>query len=448
MSGPARGGAAQSGMTLVEVLLVLALITIASYTFTNWINKTRQQTERQVAASEMLQRDLRTITNLRAGLQGCAELIMNYGVGDNTGDAMLPLHSLVVDSVIASTVKSASNPIPAPGPVGFSGWATVSVTGQVDMNGPLDANAIVWGDEIMYVAELNPVTFTAYYSESGSTWSPAGVGTGTSTNAEIVSIDRLQFVYDYLTWDTRTAVAGSGEGLRLVEWRSQPVIEYSSLNGLTDTPSVYPGVSTCCPRLMASCQYLTSTGYTLAYNPANATLTAACSSCFYSLTPEADVANDIPISSPGDLAMGSWAYLDDFDEIASFSAKPGVNLGRIARANGGAGGQEAGSASYSIALNATGQSTSTTVVGLQGDGVPLMVPAYAVLNYAIPESLGGGGGIGFPAGFEVAVAGQANSREIYLRLVYLASNGGTYSPGTFQALSETSEISVDPLFDF
>jgi type II secretory pathway pseudopilin PulG len=444
MSAPARGDS-QGGMTLIELLLLTAIISVACYSFTRFIVSTRQATARQEGAGELLQRELRSVTNLRAGLAGCVELIANYG--DSTGDALLPLHSMVVASVNASAASPTAGQ-GCPGPVAFSGWPTVEDANEVDTNGPTDPGATQWGDEIMYVAELNPVTFTAYYGQSGSIWVPVGSSSGNTTNAEVLSVQRLQFVYDYLSWDTRTTVSGSGEGLRLTEWRSQPVIDYTSLSSLTDSPGTYTG-NVCCPRLAAACQYLTSTGYTVAFNPDNVTLTSTCSSCFYPLQPESSVYSPgVPEALPTTLAMYSWAYLDDFDLVQSYGAKPGVDLGRINRANGNASGQTSAPGGYSVSLNTTGASTSTSVKSLQGPGTPLLVPAYAEANYAMPATAGSLGGTGFPAGFEVAIDGADNSREIFLRLVMLASNAGTLSPGVFQALQETSEMSVATQSDF
>ncbi|HTA17337.1 MAG TPA: hypothetical protein VK786_06300, partial [bacterium] len=196
-------------------------------------------------------------------------------------------------------------------------------------------------------------------------------------------------------------------------------------------------------------QYLTSTGYTVAFNPDNVTLTSTCSSCFYPLQPESSVYSPgVPEALPTTLAMYSWAYLDDFDLVQSYGAKPGVDLGRINRANGNASGQTSAPGGYSVSLNTTGASTSTSVKSLQGPGTPLLVPAYAEANYAMPATAGSLGGTGFPAGFEVAIDGADNSREIFLRLVMLASNAGTLSPGVFQALQETSEMSVATQSDF
>jgi hypothetical protein len=237
-------------------------------------------------------------------------------------------------------------------------------------------------------------------------------------------------------------------GLRLTEWRSQPLIDYTSLSSLTDSPGTYSG-NVCCPRLAAACQYLTSTGYTMAFNPANVTLTSACSSCFYPLQPESSVYSPgVPEAMPATLPMYSWAYLDDFDLVQSYGAKPNVDLGRINRANGNSGGQTSAPGGYSIALDTSGTSTSTSVISLQGPGGPLQVPDYAVANYTMPTSAGSMGGTGFPAGFEVAIDGADNSREIFLRVAMLASNAGTLTPGVFQAQDETTEMSVATQSDF
>jgi type II secretory pathway pseudopilin PulG len=424
-------------MTMIELLILTAIMSLACYSFTRFIQSTRQAAGRQDAAAELLQRNLRSVTNLRAGLQGCVELIANYG--DGTGNALLPLHTMVKNSAIASASLPTAA-LGAPAPVAFSGWPTVETANEVDMVGPTDPGATVWGNEIMYVAELNPITFTAYYTQSGVNWVVSVASSLTTTSAEIVTVRRFQFVYDYLSSDPHTTVPSSGQGLRLTEWRSQPVIDYSSLSSLTDSPSTYSGNS-CCPRLAATCAYLTSAGYTMAFEPANTTLTATCSTCFYPLTPENLVAGSgaTPITLPTTIPMYSWAYLDDYDLVQSYGAKPNVDYGRISRADGYASGQTSAPSAYSVAFNTSTTASSTSVVGLQGPGGLLSVPAYADTGYA---------GTGFPAGFEVAIDGQVGSREIYMRLVLMASNMGTGNAGIFQALPESSEISVAPQSDF
>ncbi|HTB21294.1 MAG TPA: hypothetical protein VK914_01160 [bacterium] len=423
-------------MTFVELMVLVAILGMASYSMSRFILSTRQAASRQDAATEMLQRSLRSLSNLRAGLQGCVEILANYG--DGTGDAMLPIHNMLVASVAAS--ESLTAVVGPPAPVSYSAWPTVETVPQVDMSDA--AGDTSWGNEIMYVAELNPITFTAYYNYNGSAWI-SGADLGNSSDAEVLSVMRLQFVYDYLAHDPRTLVPGSGEGLRLVEWRSQPFIDYTSLSTLTDTPGTYAG-NTCCPRLAAACAYLSAAGYNTAFDPTYVTQSAG-DNCFFPIV-EANISGGIPENLPATFPMYSWAYLDDYDLVQSFGAKPGVMIGRVTRADGYAGGQTASPASYSVALNDnTGASSSTTVVGLQGAGGAAQVPAYAQANYVDADNLGGPG---FPSGFEVAIAGQINSREIVMHLVLMAANAGTTSPGVFQALAQTSEISVATQSDY
>jgi len=444
-----RGKAGQGGMTFVELMVLVALLGMLSYSMSRFIISTRYAASRQDAAAEMLQRDLRSLSNLRAGLQGCVEILADYG--DATGDVMKPIHTMLLDSVAAS--ESVTTVVGPPAPVAFSSWPTVETAPEVDMTDA--AGDTSWGNEIMYVAELNPITFTAYYTYSAGAWSyvtspTSSTYTNESADAEVLSVMRLQFVYDYLAKDPHSVVPGSGEGLRLVEWRSQPVIDYTSLNTLSDTPGTYSAGThgdSCCPRLEAACQYLNANGYTVAFNPLDVTLSAG-EACFFPMAEANIVGTGISEPLPTTVAMYSWAYLDDYDLIQSFGARPGVDLGRVTRADGYAGGQTASPTMYSVALNdntGVASYTNYTVKGLQGAGSAAPVPAYAQANYTDED---GFGGIGFPAGFEVGIAGQVNSREIVMRLTLMASNAGTNSPGVFQALAETSEISVATQADY
>jgi hypothetical protein len=416
----------QDGLTLVELLFLIAMTTVAISVFSRFILGTRNATARQEASGELMQRGMRISTNLRSGLQGAELIIANYA--DNPpGGNLATLHGIVYSSVIASG---------APAPVTFSCWPTVVNEGMVDLS--QDAGAVDWGNEIMYVSELNPITFTAQYNEpNGNTpWVVGPSTTPIATSAEVVSVPRYQFVYDYLSWDTGTALAGKGMALRLTEWRSQPYINYSSLFSFVDVSLSAQGY----PRLSASCAYLTQSGYTLAFAAGNVTATTNCGTCFYPLV-AAGVPS--PITYTPVLPMYSWANMDDYDVVQSFAAKPlpGNGLGAVHLANGDAGGRTAAPGTYSIAFNDVASSGGFSaangpfVTGLQGPGGALTVPQYALLNY-------GGAHPGFPAGFEISVGGGVSSREIFMRVVLMASNAGTESNGTFQAFQENSEISV------
>ncbi len=428
----------ERGMTLLELTFLVLLLSYASYIITRFLTGTRQAVGRQEAAQYMLQDVTRSLANLGASLATCTELITGYA--DSTGTGMLPLRTLIASSIAAA--PAAPNTAP-PKPVGFSLWPTAvdeSVTGEVDMSGPSGSGAVDWGDEIAYVCNLNPITFTAYYSNSGGNWSVTTPSSSTSDQAEVISVGRYQLVYDYLSYDPSSVVNGA-EGLRLTEWRSQPLVNYSSLSGLTDTPTTYG--NGCCPRLTAACDALSSDGYTYAFDPAAATLTANCSACFFALTPAA-IGSGSPASPPATLPTGSWGYLDDYDLMMTNQSQAGVDLGRIARAGASAGGEDAAASSYSVAFNVTGTFSADSVVALQGPGGDLAVPAYAQAN----ATSGSMGGPGFPAGFEVAVGGVPGGREAFLRLVLMAANSGTYATGSYQALSGSAEASFAPAFDF
>lgn len=431
MSGAGSKQSSQQGLTLVELLFLIALTTVAISVFSRFILGTRQATARQEASGELLQRGMRITTNLRSGLQAAELIIANNS--DLTANALGGLHGIVYNSVVASG---------APVPVSFSVWPTVVNETMIDLS--QDAGASNWGNEIMYVAELNPITFTAYYNEpSGNTpWVVGQAITPTGTSAEIVSVPRFQFVYDYLSWDTGTALAGKGMGLRLTEWRSQPYINETALFSFVDVSLTASGY----PRLSASCAYLSQTGYTLAFAANNVTETTTCTTCFYPLVA---TSNPSPVTYTPILPMYSWANMDDYDMVQSFAAKPmsGGGIGGVHLANGDSGGRTSAPGTYSIAFNDVAGSggfsaaSGPYVNALQGPGGALTVPQYSLLNY-------GGSYPGFPAGFEISVGGAVSSREIFMRVVLMASNAGTEHVGTFQAFQETSEISIAPQNDW
>lgn len=424
---------AQDGLTLIELLFVVAMTAVSIFVFSRFIVSTRNNMARQEAAGELLQRDMRIITNLRSGLQGAELFIANYN--DLPTAPLATLHGIVYNSVINSG---------APAPVTFSVWPTVINESLVDLS--QDAGAVDWGNEIMYVSELNPITFTADYYEANGVgvlpWVVGNAATPTNTSAEIVSIPRFQFVYDYLSWNTGTAFAGKGLGLRMVEWRSQPYINRAAIISFQDNSWTAQGY----PRLTASCDYLSSTGYTLAFAAANVTATTNCGTCFYSIIAPSTLAS--PITYTPNLVMYSWANVDDYDMVQSFSAHAGQTVGAVRLANGESSGKTSAPGSYSIAFNDVApnggfsSSSGPYVNGLQGPAGSIKVPQYALLNY-------GGTYPGFPAGFEISVGGAVSSREVFIRSVLMASNAGSSGGvGTFQALQETTEISIAPQNDW
>ncbi|MGH7441689.1 MAG: hypothetical protein ACREKE_03330, partial [bacterium] len=405
-----RGQHGEQGMTLMELTFLLLLLSMAAFIFTRFLTGTRDAVSRQDASQYMLQSEVRSVANLTSGLNTCVELLTGYG--DATGAAMQDMRNLVNSSVAGAPIGPNTAP---PAPVTFSLWPTVQNAAQAELNGPLDPGNVNWGDELAYVAALNPITFTAYYTQGGTgNWSVSTESASTSTIAEVLSVGRYQFVYDYLAWNPQSLINGAGQGLRLTEWRSQPFVSYASLSSLTDSPQTYGATNTCCPRLEAACSYLSGAGYSYAFNPQNATMTA--SACFYALT-DAAIGTSTPSSAPTVLPTGSWAYLDDYDLLLTNQTKGGFDQGRVSRADGGSGGQTAASAGYSVAYNVTGQllGSAVSVVALQGAGTSLAVPAYAKLD----DSSNGMGGIGFPAGFEIEVDGQQGSREAVLSLTVM-----------------------------
>jgi len=436
------GGPGQDGMTLVELLFLLAMVTIAMTVISRFILTTRSSITRGEAAADLINRNLRIATNLRSGLQGAIEFITAYGPPDPTLTGMSALHTLVINSVAASSTSITA----VPSPVTFTSWPTATLNwNEVDMNGPVDVSATVWGNEIMYVSILNPLTLTAEYAWSSSSDSWAYTATSsTSTVGEVVKLDRYQFVYDYLAWDTRTAIAGVGNGLRLVEWRSQPFVSWDSLTSFKDVSccGTSAAATPCCPRLTAAVNLLPGAGYNTSFNPADVTFSSAvCSSCFYPTQPVASVT--VPYAQPALIPMYSWAYMDDYTMAQSFSAKPGVNLGHIYVADGHSSGQTAAPSAYSIAFNTisfmAAPAGSFPLVTLQGPGGGLQVPRWSDCDMA---------GWGFPAGFEVAINGNVGSREVVLRTVLMASNGANTKALTFQAEEQVTEISVAPSPDF
>jgi len=370
------------GLTLVEQLFVLAMVGFMLVPVMNYLRDTRNSLLRSENQGELLRRNVRIGSNLRTGLSTTDLLLARYSAGPDLSD----LRTRIKNSV--------------PAVVAFSTAPMVENATEPKLLSPPSATSDSWGNELMYLANLNPVTFTVCYT--GCVGAPTS-----STLRDSVSVDRMQFVYIYLAQDPNARLGTlPGGGLRLVEWRSRPFISYGAISQFTDVSGK--------ARLTESVKYLSGAGYNLAFDKDNPTTPE---DAFYRISPTgATLATmvDNTVVAPSTFSRSSWAYVDEYDYSMETSPPAQIDRGRISRGAGG--GQVSGPGDVMVALNTFQPTTSAT---WKLDGIRLPGKAGNVPQYATGDL----GTAGFPAGFEVSVWGRPSARIVVLRRVLISVSG-------------------------
>jgi hypothetical protein len=386
-----RGQAAQGGYSLIELMLVVGMAGITIAAITRFAFRTRVDLLRQEDAGELALRNNRISQNLQATIKTAQLALVNGGADFSA------LRAYVLNSLAATG---------APKPASFSNPLTASTDREPYLSGTAAAGTLatgMWGDELMLITSAGPVSFTAY---SGSC-------------TEVVSADRLQFVYIYLGKAPGTALPNGSPALRLVEWRSQPVVAFQSI-------SAYVGTNSCASRLTSVAAALVTAGYNLAFDVASPSpMTSPSSGAFYQvLSPTAGNGYNAWASynvTPPLLAESSWAYMDDFDYVQAYNCRPGLDRGRVSR--GLTQGSITAPSTFSMAYNTTSSNAAFKVGSLEAPGGNITVPKFAPADELGP---------GFPGGFEVSMVGESKAREFYIRHVLMVA-GALRANSTVQA---------------
>ena len=397
MKRPGPGpGDPQHGLTLVELLFAMAMFGVLLVVVVRFTSDTRFGLMRNEAASELSTRNRILASNLRATI--------------HSNRLLLP-RSSVYDDVRAIVKASPASVSGTPLPVAFSLSPQLVNAQEPQLLTPPSATSGAWGNELLMVANLPPVQLTVCYS--GCVGAP-----NSATIREEVSVARLQFVYLYLAQDPSHRVPGlTGGGLRLVEWRSQPFLNYNTLD--------YSA-----PRLTGTVKAALAQGYTSAVS--HSSLHDAANA-FYTLQNN-DVTPLANLGAPAVLSQSHWAYVDEFDLSAHLNPRPGLNRGRIRRSGGG--GDVAGPSNIVIALNTYQPSVNPTwkAVQLRGPGRQISLP-----RYATPDN----GAANFPAGFEVGIFGKPNARQVIVNHVLMATGGYGTPSGQYLAHEAQQNVAVD-----
>jgi hypothetical protein len=389
-------------MTLTELMVTLAMMSVLLVAVVRFVAGTRLSLGKQEMQGEMLVRSSRIGANMRASIGSARLLLADYG-----GSPDFSSYRNWVRAGIAAKAPNTAQPASFCLPPLVSNYRSAplySVTPSVQA---------IWGDELLYLASLKPLTLTVKY------------GTGLTDVAQVLSLDRVQFVYLYPAL-VPVRMGGQAQGLRLAEWRSQPYILYGSIKDFTNTGAA--------PRLSRTCDALAAAGYNWAFDLDNI---SSPSAAWYKVS--ASSVN--PMIQPDGIGPSvapeeEWGFMDDFDYVADFQPLPGVDRGQVARV--GAGGEAVTRGRYLIAFNTNAASVSPAVKtsGLIFQGKSIDVPAHAQADR--------GGQSGFPGGFEVAVIGRPKAREVVLRHVLMAigASDPQLPAGTRRASEATEFVEV------
>lgn len=361
----------ERGLTLTELMVALAMMSILLGAVMRYAFSTQQGLLKQEASAELLTRSGRINSNLRAGLNGVRLLLADYGGAPDFS----AYRSLVRSSIAAQPGTPQPAPFTLPPVVTNARYANLGATNT--------AERAHWGNELLFLATLQPLTLTVKFA------------TSPSPTAQSLSLDRVQFVYIYPALVSLNR-GGQAQALRLTEWRSQPFILYGSLSESTGQ------------RLSKTCEALVDAGYTWAYDLDQAT---EMDQIWYQVKDSGSPLLVPDAGGPGTLPQAYWAYVDEYDFVGSFHARPGLDQGRVARTGGGA---ASGPANFILAFNTVDPATEPQWRSpkLSAPGKALQVPAYA--------QAGRGGQPSFPGGFEVAILGKPQARELVLRHVLSA----------------------------
>ncbi|HXC64130.1 MAG TPA: type II secretion system protein, partial [bacterium] len=308
----------QRGYSLVELMFVVGIAGIAISSIVRFTFQSRMDLSRQEVATDLYNTNARIGSNLREDLQSAQFILANYSTANMTA--------------LMAVVRASTTAGGAPAPVAFTMPPVVTTMNDPDLTGTA---AATWGDELMYVAQLSPVTFTVQ--------DPVAWGGCTCTSSTL-AVERFQFVYDYLTNANTATIPDLGRSLRMVQWRSAPFFDLGSIDPTKSGRSPL-AISETVATVMAM-------GYTTALDIFN---TQAITTAFYTLVSPSSgpIYTTTPVTSAmTTLPQSSWAYMDDYDSLQAYKTRAGVNRGQIS--NSGGFGSIAAPYTKSIAYNTTG----------------------------------------------------------------------------------------------
>lgn len=394
----------QDGTSLMELMFVLAMTAVTLTTLVRFIMRSRGDMSRVECTTALHYANHRINDNLNATMNSALVYVADYGGAPD----MSSLHTIMYNSVSASAT--------APPPVTFSAQPIVQNANMpVFSPGSASDMAPYVGNELYMEVSIAPVTFTVCLSNTTTAATITSILSSPCTGTSIgytMSIDRVQFVSEYLAKKPGPSMKNGLPPLRLVEWRSRPYVRYNSLSEMAQTGGTL---------MTATCQALTSLGYNLAIGDS----VSDTAQNYISFNSSAAFSGG---SAPATFPEASWAYVDEFNLTQVYKGlSTTATAGRVRTDRTFAG--YVAPATFSFAYNSR---TSTAVpspqvsfTGASRNGGQLAVPAIAQIDR---------GGPGFPGGFEVLIVGRPGAREVLVQYTDMMNASDSVSRGRTQFL--------------
>jgi prepilin-type N-terminal cleavage/methylation domain-containing protein len=427
----------QEGLSLVEMMVTVAILGI----LIGVLSRFYLQSQSSMIDIEN-RTDLAAITQV-VGVNMRTGLLQDYVVlGDMTENpAVNAAQAMTLYSNYYSYLSAGVAASPSNAPLAVTNTKAPVVIDDNEITGGATSFSSYIGNSLVMIAAVQPIVLTGITDNaaisSGGVWSAT-----TATPLEDVRLGREQIVAYYLAADPVRKVSNvSGRpqpALKLVEWRSQPYVDYQDISGLfltfsssTGSYSEVGGV-----HLTNTVNALIALGYLYALDPSQ----DDASQAFHLLQNSATVPIVLTPTAVGTLKEQSWAFEDEFSDTEDPNPNPLKPRYHVVSSthHGGIAGVPS---TYSIAYNtlgANGASGSYTIHQILGgmQGV-IQVPLICT-----PPN----GGSLFPGGFETAIYGPgATQREAWARMVYIASSGARTSNMTDQQYTGNEAV-VDVAF--
>lgn len=425
----------QEGLSLIEMMVTVAILGI----LIGVLSRFYLQSQSSMIDTEN-RTDLAAITEV-VGINMRTGLLQDYVVlGDMTENpGVSAAQAMTIYSNYYSYLSAGVAASPSNAPLAVTNTKAPVVIDDNEITGGATSFSTYMGNSLVMIAAIQPIVLTGITDNAALSSTGTWNETGTATPLEDVRLGREQIVAYYLATDPVRKVSNvsgrSQPALKLVEWRSQPYIDYQDISGLfltysssTGSYSEVGGI-----HLTNTVSALIALGYQYAMDPSQ----DDASQAFHLLQSSASVPIVLTPSTMGSLKEQSWAYEDEFNDTEDPNPSPLSPRHKVVTTthHGGVAGVPS---TYSIAYNTLGANGASGIYtihqilgGMQG---VLQVPLIANGN-----SLS-------PGGFETAVYGpSSNQREAYARVVYIASSGARTSNMTDQQYTGNEAV-VDVAF--
>jgi type II secretory pathway pseudopilin PulG len=356
----------QGGWTLIELMLVAAMIAIITPAITFLFLKVSQGLAADEMRSQMTKGNEAMMDRLALRLSASKHL---YQGGTGMGASFVAdIQFVSAPETVAGTVLPQAQ------------GQTVSL----DPTQPGFGTTLV-GNSLFFGAYDSPQTFVKGTSTTvvGAPLTVFGSGITDSYGTPMTFvIDLYRFYYYYLTRSTHSFVSGEGvTAYGLEEWESNQYLDIGELNSIPDIVAQNNAVS-----------FILSQGLTYAWDSSQEAVTSAFYKITFSNPVNSAPASFVPLTAVT-ITQASVSF--STGSAAGTFIQPPTYLTQVSQ------GMMSSGFSYGISPNTSGWK----------DAPPVAVPQYAAASGS------------FPGGFEVVVGGTPAGRRVLLRSCWVAKGG-------------------------